>query len=532
MARPTNTRPPGGGGLALQTGTSPGLRVVAPLNVSVGPSQAEILAESLGVAFKAAEPHVQQRIAKDAAEATALGRNAAALNQIDAKRQAEDESYAIGVKRGMVDRGIVDFKSMARTFYEEQFDKSQGTEALAQELDNIARGALGNYARDPEAARWIAPEVQSEVARLTGAHDQELAAQFKEDRIASSSALIRDALAEGRAVDPEEIMTRLRPVLGNREATKAYVGMVGSLAVENRSPEMIEALIPEKWADGTPGPRSIPELNQQLNQSRYYAEAASRERESELAEAAEQDATAVKFRGLVDALSGVDPSIGLLTAAANGLPIKPSDVTTLTNFYRSSRDDIREQRLDPVRLAEFRARMIDDPQSVGTDDVIAFVAGNHAPGKDGVTQANILFDDYVSAKNAANVIRTNPVAKADRAYFAGRFKPEVFASEAEKERYFHGMRTFDKTLLDTGDAEKAREAAEDWFSKRPTDVVKATGNIASDAKAFTDGKLSLQSLRATYPREDFAEDIYRRALRGEISREAAEKIIRAIHEQQ
>ena len=527
MARPTQTRINVGAGFQPETRQAPALQVVAPLNVRTGPSGAELLADSLGIALNTALPIAQQKIQERAADSTALGRAAAAANQVDAKRQAEDDSYAVGVKRGLVDRAVVDFKSAARTFFEEEFDKSQGTEALAQSLDSIAKGSLGRFAGDADAARWMTPEVTSEIARITGAHDAELAQQFKDDRVSSASALMRDAIQNRTPIDPEEIMNRLRPILGNSEATKAYVEMVGSLAVENRAPELIEALIPEKWADGTPGPRSTPALNQALNQSRFYAESAARERDGELKDAAKGEADNVRMRATLEALRGIDPTATLADAKLRGLPIQDEDLRSITGFFRSSRDDVREQRLDPVRIAQFRVSLIDTPKEVDTTDLVSFISGNFSQGKDGVFQANGLIDDFISAQNAANKIEANPLAKSYRSNLATRFKPEPFATDAEKDRYFQGLVAFDKEIISSGDADRALAAAETYFGKTPITDIKPSSNLATDVKAFAEGRMSASAFVATHKRAGSAVQIYER-IGKDLTREQAEKAIRAL----
>lgn len=536
MARPTQTRLSQSQGYGPDQGRSaPSLGVVAPLNVRTGPSGAELLAQSLGVAFDAAAPVMLDKIKTKAADSAALGRADASLGKADAKRQAEDQSYAFGVKRGLVDRAIVDFKSRAKEFYLNEFDKSQGTEVLAQELDGIAKGMLQNYTGDADAARWMVPEVMNTVNQITGAHDQELANQFKEDRIASAAALVRDAVENQQPIDPQSIMDRLRPILGGKAANEAYVEMVGSLAVEMGSPELIDALIPEQWTDASgakiPGPRSVDGLNSKLTQFEYYAQAKERGRESELSQAAKAQAERVTLEATVQALLGADPTISLLEAVKDGVPVSDADIRAIRGFARSERDDARDQSLNPVTIAKFRAQMIDSPKSVSTSELVNFIGANYAPGKDGAMQANMLIDDFVTAQNAANRMVNDPLAKAYRESLVTKFKPSTTddPTPAEKNKYAEGMLAFDRVLAGGGDAEAALKAANVFFEKTKVEAVRPTGNVANDIKAFTENRMPSAEFIATYgKRPGAAEDIARRAIAGEISREAATAAINAL----
>jgi hypothetical protein len=530
MARPTQTRIREGAGFAPEVRQAPSLQVVAPLNVQAAPSGAELLARSLGLALDTVTPVALDKIKTQAADATALGRGDATINKVDAKRKAEDASYAVGVKRGMVDRAIVDFKSMARTFYEEQFDKSQGTELLAQELDNIAKGALQNYTSDPDAVRWMTPEVANTVASITGAHDTELAKQFKDDRISSAAALMRDAFQQQQGIDPEDIMNRLRPVLGNSEATKAYVGMVGSLAVENGAPEIIDALIPEKWGDGTPGPRSTPALNQALNLSRYYAQEAARKLESELNSVAKSQAEDVLFAATLDAMKGVDPSIMLAQARAAGLPISESELRATIGFFRGS----RSEQLDVESLSAFRAAMIENPLSFTPNQVQQFITSTMPMTPESHTPAQNLWDDYQRMRESALEISKNPTAKAYRTALTTKYKLATWDGEAEKARFSAGILAFDLEMINSKDAEKAREAAEKIFGNadpgtRPT--AQPSNNAVTDVKALAAGKMDERAFVKAYSSAEAEQSLLRRYHNRELTKAEIEKALAVLEAQ-
>ena len=535
MARPTQTRINTGPGFGPEVGRAPALQVVAPLNVQAAPSGAELLAQSLGIALDAATPILQDKIQRKAADSAALGRSDATMNKADAKRQAEDASYAVGVKRGMVDRAIVDFKSRAREFYENEFDKSMGTEILAAELDGIAKGMLQNYVGDADAARWITPEVLSTVNQITGAHDAELAGQFKEDRIASAASLMRDAIDNAQSIDPQEIMDRLRPILGGKAANEAYVEMVGALAVEKGAPELIDALIPEQWTDASgakiPGPRSVDGLSAKLNQSRYYASAAARERDGELADAAKTEANQLAMALTLDAMRGIDPEPAIRLAVQQGMPISDETARAIKGSYRTERDDIREQILDPVRLARERVKMIENPKGYTTDDLVSFIGNNFSQGTEGVKQTETLIDNFVAAQNAANKVNDNPLAKTYKENLAKRFGPTPWEKldPVSMDRYWQGMVAFDKALIETDDADKALEAAEKYFGKTPTVDIKPANNPVSDAIAFAEGRINQAQFVAAHKRDGSAQAIYAQIGKpGGLTREQAEKAIRAL----
>jgi hypothetical protein len=524
MARPTQTRINRDAGFAPAVGRAPGLVVAAPINVQAAPTGGELLANALGVALQGVTPFVEQRLTENARDATALGRQAGIDGTVDEKRQAEDANYAFGVKRALVDSAIVQFKSMAVAFYENEFDKTKGTEVLAGELDRIAKGALGQYAGDPDAALWMTPEVEGTLAKITGVHDAALAEEFKTERVASASAILRDKFNNQEGIDPEEIMGRLRPILGNSAATKEYVKMVGSLAVENSDEAIIDALIPEKWADGTPGPRSIPDLNSDINQFRYYARAAARGREEELSEVSEAEYDRLILKASMTAHTGVEPWDVFKEMTEKGLIPKDSDFRAVMGFARSSQEDARDRQYDPNALASFRIHMMENAKTMTPADLANFVRDNIPPGRDGFAQANMIADDFRVAYEAAREIENNPLAKTYKSNLSQRYKPETWATPQEKDNFFNGMVAFDKEMLASGDAEKARAAAEQYFGKiaGPEQKVQPSNDVRSDVRAFIDNKLPSAAFKQKYAGR--AEEIYRGIGNG-YSREEAKRAV-------
>lgn len=506
MARPTQTHTPNTPGFGPDQGrTAPALRVVAPLAVNAAPSGAELLANSLGVALDAAAPIMLDKIKTKAADSTALGRADAAIGKTDTKRQAEDKSYAYGVKRALVDRAIVDFKSRAREFYTNEFDKSMGTETLAAELDGIAKGMLQNYSGDPDAARWMTPEVMNTVEQLTGAHDQELANQFKQDRVATVGALMRDAIANQQGIDPEDMKSRMADVLGRGEATKAYAEIVGTMAVENGNPDMIDALIPEKWADGTPGPRSIPEISQYLNQQRYYAQAAADERAGEATAAAKRDAEAIMLRADLDSMMGVPPMVALLDARAAGLPIGASDFRAAVNFFEGTQDRNEDRGVDAGALAEMRIRIAEGP--ISGDEMRAFIRQNGSANPGVRDELSRLMDDWASA-NSVHKSDKSPQFMSDyKSILTSKYGVPSWETSETKARYASGLKMY-LDEIEAGKSAKDAFAAADAFlasgGQAKPSAGPAPADVVADVKRFAAGKLSKTDFRNAYPGADAA----------------------------
>jgi hypothetical protein len=515
MARPTQTRINESPGFAPAANRSPSLQVVAPLNVQAAPSGAELLAQSLGIVLDAATPIVQRKTQEHAAEAAALGRIAGQTGAVDAKRQAEDASYAFGVKRALVDKAVVDYKSMAANFYETQFDKSQGTEVLAAELDKIAKGALSAYAGDPDAARWMLPEVERTMATITGAHDAQLAQQFKDDAVATQGALIREDLDDDGAVDPQAYLDKLKPLLGNSDAQKAYVGIIGSLAVERADPAIIDALIPEYWTDSQtgqkiPGPRSNPALNAQLNQDRFYAQSAADKADDAKRAATKQAADEVYVSAIFSALAGVDPRPMLAKAVMDGIipPEDHAELRSTINFWDDQQQEEadRQTNASMSSLLQFRAEILSDPLKYDPFEVAVKLAQLVPPGDHANQIVQTFFDDYTSTYKSARDIDNNPTAKAYLEAIASEFKPDNLASAGDPERvtYSAAVLAFRKTMIASGDPEKANEEARRILKNGTPQTVKPTAGGADpkarqrDVQAVFDNKMSPAEFKRAY----------------------------------
>jgi hypothetical protein len=511
-------------GFSPEVRRAPELAVVAPLNVNAAASKAQGLADALGIAAKVATPILGKYAQEDIDKRKAEGQLAAQTGTEDAARAKQDAYYEQGMKRGAVEKFTLDTLSQWQQQYE-GMDKSLGEDEVVRQFDDFVGKRLSGIAGDSDAAKWMLERLGPAEARLRQTHREQLAQQHRDDMVSTVGAMIRDDLANGKVPDAENAKHILIGSGFTRsDATAEYVGIVGTLAVETYNPRVLDALIPEKWSDGTPGPRSSPKLNNEINKYRAYAEegykAAARESKDRAKE--QVDMGLLKVTQLA-AQGDVAGSLKELDAmVARGDHIERTDYQSLTNFARSSRDDAREQQFSATKLADFRLGMLADPTQFTLGDAARFVANNFPRGKDGMVAAN-QFDDFQSAYKAAKAAEENPLAKAYRSYFTSAYSPDPGSTQAKKERFAGALLTFDKTFLQTHDAEQAKAAAEKVIDATKAADKVPTGNVTTDVKSLSEGTINAADFVRKHSNADSIAQIREAARKGEITTEQAKK---------
>lgn len=528
MPRPTQRRLQRAPDFSPEVGRAPQLGVYAPLNVQVEQTGAERLAEALGMINTIAQPALANAAAEQGRAAANVGMLDAQLGRVDPKRQAEDEQYARGVKRITVERATLDALNDFQRYYEESFDKTRGPEELQEEFNKFMQGRLSMFLGDAEASAWALERLAPAEQKLVAEHNAMLAEQFKLDTISTVGDAIRQSLASGQPVDVEE-MKRLLTAGGFTlgEAAAQYVDIIGSLAVERRDPRLLEVLIPEKWADGQRGPRSVPALLNKINQYRYYAEVAAEAQRSDERAAVKAQAEAELLRITQIAARGdVAEALRQLDAAiARGVPIERTDYSAIVNFARGSRDDLRDQLYNPVAVAEFRMDMLANPDRYTPADAVRFVATMFPPGRAGFAEAQRFLDDFQSAYNSAQLWKTNSKAKAYRSALVTRHKPAPHDPPSVHERYAAGLLAFDVAYAETRDPERALEAANKTFEATEAPTKKPTGDVRADATAFANGELTGDALRSAYRTEEDIDRLIAAIRRGEVPREVGDRML-------
>jgi hypothetical protein len=527
MARPTVIRDRGGvPSYAPEVRQGPGLGVYAPLDVRAAPSGATQLVEALGIVNDTVQPVFQRKAEKEAFESASQGETDMRAGKVDIKRRLEDAAYDKGVKRIATENAVIDTFGQFETWYENE-GQDLSEDELRQEFNTQMQTRLEPLLSDGEASRWAYERIAPLSEKIFAEHRAKLANEFREQAVATAGGMIRMNLAANKPTDPEEIMTMLRPVLGNSEATKQFVDMVGAIAVENRNPKLLDVLIPEKWADGTPGARAIPKYANAINQYRYYAEAAmdSDNREAKKAAADKTDTSMLQ----VMQLAGDGNMVGALKALDQmvdaGLPMSPSDYRAARSYIEGRKDFFNDQQYSPTALAEFRLKLADDPMNV---DVIKAVGTLFPADRNGTQMTAQLMDDVISARKSVQAQQANPTAKAYRSALVARFKPDAGSTQAKKDRYSAGLLAFDLEFAKNKDPDKANEAAKKVFDATDTKGAPATGDIAVDVKALGAGELDAEAFARKHSSADSVAAIREAARKGLITPEAALEAAKAL----
>jgi len=336
--------------------TAPGLDVVAPINVNAaGGEGAEALSKVLGLAAPAVESYTKQVQAKDAA----LGAHDAAAGVVDEqkmKRRAYEDAYVAS----KADADFADKKAQLLKWYEENFDHAKGT---PQDLDEaIIKFYQENFGhvQDGRVAKVVGPQLDRLRQEMLVRQAEVTRKAVEDEHVSNNFKAIEEAVATGQTFNAETIKDRLGAVLpgGRAQAVRAYAQMIGELAVKRKDEKLIDTLIPAQWADGTPGPYSIPEVASQLNQQKYYAqrarEAAEGQQERDMKAARDAQADAKRGDLMSMAMAGEDV---LPLIQQNRHLFSPEDINSIVTFNEKMKTD-REQgeQGDPTAIANIEYR--------------------------------------------------------------------------------------------------------------------------------------------------------------------------------
>lgn len=503
-----------------------GIPIAAPSGVD---QKATALQQALGILAPATQK-VWQNTENENAQQGGLD---ASRGTIDQAKLGRSKAYEKAAVQTQTAASFVQAEGEFRQWYDESFDKSKGTpEDLSKALDDFLRERYGHI-NDRLEADVLVPRMAELRQRLVREQQENLQLAVKTDQVSAISMLVRDAVAKRQPIDADAMKGQMLPMFSKAEAAENFANIIGTLAVEHGEPSLIDTIIPEKWADGTPGPRSIPKIANQLNQYRAYAESAQNKANAEakqlLAQKTEQGQVRIAQLAASGNIMGAQRA---LDEIATGLT--RSDYTALVGFIQGQRDDQREQSYDPNTYIQWRVNVVENP-TLYADPMYIMRNAAHLfpPGPQRQSQIAQAMDDAISARNSYRNNETKPLVKAYREALTTQFKPDTLSTTAEKQLYAEGMFAFDKTLAETDDAEKANEAARSILSK--SDELKKAGTAGggssiADLRAVATGTLRAEAFLAKYPKQDPSE-LIRAGMRDKenpITREEAAVLINAL----
>lgn len=177
MPRPSDAAalPITNGGFGPTGSPTTQLGVYAPLNVEGPPSQASLLAKSLGVLQEQITPVLNRRARMQGAADVSAGESAATLGDVNPELEAKNEGYRIGASRTVAQQHALtamdDFEKQLSTNTDMQnlplLDSKEGAgDGLLSKADAFFRQQLGGLENDPVTAKAVMPIVQNYLNNL------------------------------------------------------------------------------------------------------------------------------------------------------------------------------------------------------------------------------------------------------------------------------------------------------------------------------------------------------------------------------
>lgn len=526
MSRPvvspiTNER----GFTPTQTRSTPAVVTANVNRASAAPSGAELLADAVGLAAKVADPLLKQEAQRRQEQGTTDAR----LGKIDEKQYAEDWNYRQAAYTTEVQRQGLEFLKSYEQRYADNLDKGMSAEDVAKDFDQQAQATLGHFIGDKHAAAILAKPLSEYINKKTGDHMAQLSAERVQRAIATQGELMRLNIEAGQPVEMEQYMSVLRPLMGASKATAQVVEMVGAMAVEKASPELVDALLPAdlKWADGTPGPRNVPALNEKLNQAKYYAAQAANAKLAEAAKAKKLEFEGAQLQVMQLAREGnFSGAERMLTDLVNsGKVTERSDLSALDSFIRSVRNDKIDRSYNPAAMMKFRLEYAENPDAFSNQDVINNLIRLVPQNKDGMQMASGLADDLIRVKEGSG-----KMSRQSRIYLDNlkSYKPEAWLMDDEANRVWADtLLEYEKNVLAGKDVEASFESAKKLMQGlKVKDKSPPITDISKAAEAFTNKQYSRQHLVQDWGNR--VEEITNAANTGKIPPEVGKAMLREL----
>lgn len=236
----------------------------APISSSARAAQG--LAQALGLAAEWGAQKYQENQRADLQD----GQIDAQTGAIDQTRLDESEAYKTGALTIKSQADFIEHKRELEEAYETQFDKSGSLDDLNNFINEFYATHYDGL-NDPVVAQAVLPMMSEARAKLLATHANFQQKEVNAEVLNSFSSVAYDELQETGTLDVQALHDQMMPVVGGSQANAMIASIVTEAAVSQGKPELLD-LIPEKWADGTPGIASVPAYKQKLAQARSQAE--------------------------------------------------------------------------------------------------------------------------------------------------------------------------------------------------------------------------------------------------------------------
>jgi hypothetical protein len=305
MARPTTTRTnvPGygpqqqGGTVAADT---PALGV-SLYNVGRGPSEAERLANALGLVVDSVTPAIRSSVARKAADETRLGMTGGEFSKESqyfargatwakakaevVKAESDWEKYV--TENGLADASPDDFDSAQEKFFRERLGPLLNDQTAREAVSQDVLGLMLKQ-RQQHGQRMVEAETAEALADIGTVVDGAIKAE--RDLPADADSATRAAARARTQGELSKARWAMRGMIGGSAANQAFANMVIQKAIEAGDPTLLDALTspttdPETGTNLAPI-AGIPSIGKQVDDARRQIA-----RESELRDAAKERAT-------------------------------------------------------------------------------------------------------------------------------------------------------------------------------------------------------------------------------------------------
>lgn len=294
MARQTNNAKARRVQVEVDT-SRPGVGVYQNIGGIARPSSSAIAAQGLAQALGLAADISNQVGQENRRADLQAGQIDAQTGAIDQARLDESEAYKTGALSIKSQADFIEYKRDLEEAYETQFDKSGSLDDLNNFINDFYASHYDGL-NDPVVAQAVLPMMGETRAKLLAAHAEFQQKEVHAEVLNSFSSVAYDELKETGTINVQALHDQMMPVVGGSQANAMIASIVTQAAVEQGKPELLD-LVPEKWADGTPGIGSIPSYKQKLAQARGQAEEAKLAKQSMTRVATLTDASALADRG-------------------------------------------------------------------------------------------------------------------------------------------------------------------------------------------------------------------------------------------
>jgi hypothetical protein len=213
------------------------------------------------------------------------GRSDAAAGEVDAKRYAESESYRAGAESFIAEALLLRDEASLRDFIRSSWNVADGDLTKLQQIsaEHLKQSELGAYiAAHPEYKDEL---LEARTQTLYKVADEVAAEQIQAQAEADHAAAweVFDRHVDDGTLTTEQLQSidhRLAAQLGGPTARRMVLRMLTNAAMSRGQPELLDVL-PDKWDNGVPTSKLVPEEALQIENARIAAQRAKESREAE-----------------------------------------------------------------------------------------------------------------------------------------------------------------------------------------------------------------------------------------------------------